>query len=154
MVDWTIGFLTRDVMIQHCQWYIICPTAMILCMHPVNERWRYNVTESLIGWAHTDDDPWSQHIHPDIQIPWDTIWFFNSCHFFFYRILNQLIWFIQFLTNKIQGLFNHKLILFQALFKQILKHLHVFHSYLLPETYITKMKTAGTCIVDHSTIGP
>ena len=26
---------------------------IILCMHPTNERWSYNVTLSVIGWAHT-----------------------------------------------------------------------------------------------------
>ena len=30
----------------------------ILCMRPANERWRYSVTPSLIGWAHTQNDPW------------------------------------------------------------------------------------------------
>ena len=30
----------------------------ILCMCPANERWRYNVTSSLIGWAHAQYDPW------------------------------------------------------------------------------------------------
>ena len=29
----------------------------ILCMHPVNERRRYIVTSSLIGWEHTQNDP-------------------------------------------------------------------------------------------------
>ena len=33
-------------------------TWIILCMRPANERWRYNVTPSLIGWAHTQNDPW------------------------------------------------------------------------------------------------
>ena len=32
------------------------PPGIILCMHPANERWRYNVT-SLIGWAHIQHDP-------------------------------------------------------------------------------------------------
>ena len=31
---------------------------IILCMRPSNERWRYSVTPSLIGWAHTQNDPW------------------------------------------------------------------------------------------------
>ena len=26
-------------------------------MHPANERWRYDVTPSLIGWVHTQNDP-------------------------------------------------------------------------------------------------
>ena len=29
----------------------------ILCMCPANERWRYSVTPSLIGWAYTQNDP-------------------------------------------------------------------------------------------------
>ena len=32
-------------------------TGIILCIRPANERRRYNVT-SLIGWAHTQNDPW------------------------------------------------------------------------------------------------
>ena len=31
---------------------------MISYMHPDNERWRYRVTSSLIGWVHTQNDPW------------------------------------------------------------------------------------------------
>ena len=31
-------------------------TGIVLCMHPANERWRYIVTPSLIGWAHTGND--------------------------------------------------------------------------------------------------
>ena len=38
----------------HCVRYI----GMILCMSPANERWRYSVTLSLIGWAHTQNHPW------------------------------------------------------------------------------------------------
>ena len=30
---------------------------IILCMHSGNERWRYTVTPSLIGWAHMQNDP-------------------------------------------------------------------------------------------------
>ena len=30
---------------------------IILYMRPTNERWRYNVTSSLIGWAHSEIDP-------------------------------------------------------------------------------------------------
>ena len=29
---------------------------IILCMHPANEKWRYSVTPSLIGWEHTQND--------------------------------------------------------------------------------------------------
>ena len=34
-------------------------SGIILRMYTANERWRYNVTPSLIGWAHTRNDPWS-----------------------------------------------------------------------------------------------
>ena len=30
-----------------------------LCMQPANERQHYNVTSSLIGWAHSQNDPWT-----------------------------------------------------------------------------------------------
>ena len=32
-------------------------TGIILCLHPANERRRYIVTSSLIGWVHTQNDP-------------------------------------------------------------------------------------------------
>ena len=35
----------------------------ILCMRQVNEWRRYNVTSSLIGWAHTQNDPCNIFIH-------------------------------------------------------------------------------------------
>ena len=31
---------------------------IILGMGSANERWRYIVMSSLIGWAHTQNDPW------------------------------------------------------------------------------------------------
>ena len=34
---------------------------MAIYMHPANERRRYNVTSSLIRWAHTWYDPWFGH---------------------------------------------------------------------------------------------
>ena len=34
------------------------PSGIILCMRPANERRRYTVTSCLIGWAHTQNDPW------------------------------------------------------------------------------------------------
>ena len=33
-------------------------SGVILCMRPANERRRYNVTSSLIGLAHTQNEPW------------------------------------------------------------------------------------------------
>ena len=40
-----------------CVWGCVC-AGITLCMCLANERWRYNVTSSLIGWAHTQKDPW------------------------------------------------------------------------------------------------
>ena len=37
--------------------YALGDSGMILCMCPAKERWRYSVTPSLIGWAHTQYDP-------------------------------------------------------------------------------------------------
>ena len=37
--------------------YIKTLAGIILCRCPANERWRYNVTSSPIGWAHTQKDP-------------------------------------------------------------------------------------------------
>ena len=31
---------------------------LVFCMRPANERRRYTVTSSLVGWAHTQKDPW------------------------------------------------------------------------------------------------
>ena len=42
---------------------------IILCMRPANERRRYNVTSSLIGWAHTQNDPW---YHMFIEMYWNS----------------------------------------------------------------------------------
>ena len=36
--------------------YNIC-SGISLCMRPANERWRYNITSSLFGWAHAQNDP-------------------------------------------------------------------------------------------------
>ena len=35
----------------------ILSTAIILCMRPPNERQRYNLMLSLIGWVHVQEDP-------------------------------------------------------------------------------------------------
>ena len=32
------------------------------CMRPANEGWCYNVTSSLIGWAHTQNDPYGTSV--------------------------------------------------------------------------------------------
>ena len=35
-------------------------------MRPANERRRYNVTSSLIGWARTRNKPWPQYARPSV----------------------------------------------------------------------------------------
>ena len=44
----------QQLLIQKC-------TGIISCRCPVNKRRHYNVTSSLIGWAHTQSDPWLYH---------------------------------------------------------------------------------------------
>ena len=55
---------------------------IILFMCPANERWCYNVTSSLIGWVHTQNNPWnhdnnfgcSTHCDPVMQqTSWSTL---------------------------------------------------------------------------------
>ena len=50
---------------------------IILCMHPANERQRYNVTLSLIGWVHSQYDPW---LLLQQELP-ERIWYFQNGHF-------------------------------------------------------------------------
>ena len=38
-----------------------------LCMHAANERRRYNVTSSLIGWTHTQINPWTSTYYPPMH---------------------------------------------------------------------------------------
>ena len=38
---------------------------IIMHMRPANERRRYNVTSSLIGWAHTQNDLWAANASAD-----------------------------------------------------------------------------------------
>ena len=65
-----------STMIDSCLSNITAPsfnmalcTGIILCMVPVNDRWRYVVTSSLIGWEHTHSDP--RHIYlTKLGVPW------------------------------------------------------------------------------------
>ena len=45
---------------RHCCMQIekVESSGIILYMHPANERWRYSVTPSLIGWVHKQNDLW------------------------------------------------------------------------------------------------
>ena len=39
--------------------FLVSPRSdIILCMRPANDRQRYNAMSCLIGWAHTQNDPW------------------------------------------------------------------------------------------------
>ena len=50
--------------------YSTAYSGIILLMRPANERRRYNVTSSLIGWAHAQNDPCL--LLADVaDIPWD-----------------------------------------------------------------------------------
>ena len=48
-----------------CKWvkietwsFVVLFPGIILFMYPANERWCYTITQSSIGWAPTQDDPW------------------------------------------------------------------------------------------------
>ena len=43
-------------------WAVSTWSGIILGMGSANERQRYNVTPSLISWAHTQNDPWKYRI--------------------------------------------------------------------------------------------
>ena len=62
-----IGYYIMDFSLLYwCLWVMI-----ILCMRPANERRRYNVTSSLIGWPHTQNDPcvgYVRHRHATIYV--------------------------------------------------------------------------------------
>ena len=45
-------------------WY----SGIILGMDSANERRRYIVTPPLIGWAHTQKDPWILHTKLDLML--------------------------------------------------------------------------------------
>ena len=51
--SWYVRSWLTDVNEPHTLTY----AGLILCMRPANERRRYNETSSLIGWAHTKNDP-------------------------------------------------------------------------------------------------
>ena len=44
-------------------WFMLEKPGNVLWMCPANERWRYNVTSSLIGWAHSQNHPWETSIY-------------------------------------------------------------------------------------------
>ena len=50
-------------------------SGIILRMRPANERWRYSVTPSLIGWAHTQNDLWDSLLtfRSDSDLDWGSL---------------------------------------------------------------------------------
>ena len=60
------------------------PAGAIFCVRPANERRRYIVTSSLIGWAHTKWSlPWIHYCRPDIIrfniAIYSHVWISTSC---------------------------------------------------------------------------
>ena len=52
---------------------------IILCVHPANERCRYTVTASLIGWVHTQNDPCILYFQEKNHNPMKLTVLRNSC---------------------------------------------------------------------------
>ena len=52
-------FVWSDIVELLMMWFIfeLTYSGIILCMRPANGRQRYIVTSSVIGWAHTQNDP-------------------------------------------------------------------------------------------------
>ena len=50
--------------------------SLYCCMHPANERRLYIVTSSLIGWAHTQNDPVTHALYYRI---WPWVYVKNDC---------------------------------------------------------------------------
>ena len=60
-------------MYSNCSWLQVSDfqsAGIILCMGSANERRRYNVTSSLIGWVHSQNDPWVWEQPPSCQYDW------------------------------------------------------------------------------------
>ena len=56
---WCPVSLRRQVIISMVLTMLNKQAGIILCMRPANERRRYSVTSSLIGWAHAQNAPWT-----------------------------------------------------------------------------------------------
>ena len=56
MKSWTVDGSKKDgrqIVLSHMA------AGIVLCMDSANERRRYNVTSSLIAWAHNKIEPWT-----------------------------------------------------------------------------------------------
>ena len=60
---WVINIQIHAVRFRYntVQFDTIQYPGIILCMCPANGRPRYTVTSSIIGWTHTQNDPWTLH---------------------------------------------------------------------------------------------
>ena len=70
-LTWWLGWINSLFLLLHCEhfyvitWLILSNIpGIILCIHPANERWRYIVTSSPIGWAHIQNNPCILYCHP------------------------------------------------------------------------------------------
>ena len=57
MYEFDMNFISLIKIMCYVHVRNVVIAGMVLCMCPANERWRYIVTSSLIGWAHTRNDP-------------------------------------------------------------------------------------------------
>ena len=53
-VHWVVRVQSGDILFSYSN---VFNTGLILCLRPANERRRYKVTPSLIGWAQTNNQP-------------------------------------------------------------------------------------------------
>ena len=49
---------SRQIFFKSVMTWVEAQGAFCICMGPANERWRYTVTPSVIGWVHTQNNPW------------------------------------------------------------------------------------------------
>ena len=61
-------------------------SGIILCMRPANERRRYNVTSSLIGYTHTLNDPSISSMLPCLGSDWIQFSWPQMLHLQYYKI--------------------------------------------------------------------
>ena len=55
---WELKIIHKENYRKSVSSEVVLPPGIILCMCPANERQCYNVTSSLIGWAHIWNNPW------------------------------------------------------------------------------------------------
>ena len=93
--DWNSNFLIEEkafeTMVCKLATILFRPqcTGIILCMRPGNGRRRYNVTSSLIGWTHTQNNPrMYQPINDQNNVKsWGSYEIYSSIHDANFKIL-------------------------------------------------------------------